>query len=277
MKFYKLALFIYFTFSNLTFFTQTQAQNCRIKRIEFSDTSFYNFKYDAQDRLSEYRYDSESENSHRVFQYIYNEKGRISHITCTFNDVLEYVCSFIYDNNIYSKRRVAFFERKIVRDEIVHYNEQGKVDKIDFRQSNGDTILMRFDYDEAGYPFRRVRLSNDFQKNTFSELKWDTTLVAINPFETLFENYPLSNIFDREIGNFPTYPTQHPVTHYIQRTRDELGNQLYVNEWIFSDFKVNEQGYITDMKLVNHMDDKTRPFIQKNFYENCASSKTKSD
>jgi hypothetical protein len=244
---------------------------CRIQRIEFSDTSFYHFKYDAQGRLSEYRYDSETERNHNVFQYFYTEKNQISHITATYNDVLHYVCSYVYEKGAYGKRRVAFFERKMVRDEIPSYNEKNQVDKIHFQQSNGDTILMRFDYDDAGYPIRRVRLANDYQKNSFSEMRWDTSIVALNPFETFFEDYPLSNFFDREIGNFPTYPNQHPVTYFIQRTRDELGKQLYVNEWFFSDFKVNKQGYITTMKLLNKVEGKTFHYTQKNFYENCPS------
>ncbi len=249
--------------------TENAKTKCRIQRIEFSDTSFYHFKYDTQGRLMEYRYDSDSEQRHNVFQYFYNEKSQISHITSTRNDVLHYVCSYVYEKGVYQKRRVAFFERQTVRDETVFYNEKNQVDKIHFQQSNGDTILMRFEYDDQNYPIRRVRLSNDYQKNSFTEMRWDTSIVAMNPFETIFEGYPLCNFFDRDIGNFPTYPNQHPVTYFIQRTRDELGKQLFTSEWFFSDFKVNQHGFITEMKLKNDFDGKIYDYTQRNFYENC--------
>jgi hypothetical protein len=247
----------------------SSASKCRIKRIEFSDSSFFNFKYDEKGRLAEYRYDSDSERRHYTYQYFYNNRGRISHISLTHNDTLRYVCSYVYENNVFTRRRVAFFERQIVRDEIFHYNDKQQIDRIDFKQSDGDSILMRFEYNDAGYPIRRVRLANDYVQNTFAEIEWDTTVRAINPFENLFQGYPISNFFDREIGPWAHYPNHHPVSRYVQRSRDALGQHLHTNIWLFSNFVVNEQGFIKEMKLTHHFDDKVETFLQKCTYENC--------
>jgi hypothetical protein len=262
-------LITYLCFFYVQSFAQTKAQKCRISRIEFSDSSFYHFKYDEQGRLKQYNYDSDAEKEHRTFQYFYTENNRISHISLVRNETLMYVCNYVYAHDTFIKRRVAFFERKIVRDEVFHYNEKRQIDRIDYQQSDGDSIIMRFEYNDAGYPIHKVRLSNDFQKNAFTTVTWDTTQIAMNPFETLFEGYPISNFFDREIGNFISYPIKHPITHYISRMRDELGKQIHSDEWFFSDFKTNEFGFITDMKMVNIWDGKERSFLQRCFYENC--------
>jgi hypothetical protein len=268
-------VFFLFFYTNLT--AQSTAQKCRINRIEFSDSSFYHFSYDALGRLSQYNYDSDSEKAHSVFQYFYNDKNRISHISMTYNGILMYVCNYTYQNDTFTKRQVAFFKRKIVREEIFHYNEKRQIDRIDFEQSDKDTIIMRFDYNDAGYPTHRVRLSNDYMKNSFADISWDTTKRAINPYETLFEgySYPISNFFDREISIWTDYPIDFPVNHYICRTRDEFGKQINSNEWIFSDIKTNDQDYIIEMTLTNIIDGKKQTYLQKCFYDNCASATAK--
>ena len=266
MRFYTHSLFICLTLSNLTLFAQ--AKKYRISRIEDSDTSAYHFAYDAQGRLSQYAYDSESEDEHDVFQYFYNQKSRISHITRSSKGVLLYVCSYIYSNDTLTKRRAAFFERKFVRDEVFHYNEKGKIDKINYQQSDGDSIVMRFEYNDLGYPFRRVRLSNDFEKNRFAEITWDSTRRAISPWDMLFEGYPMVNVFERPVGTLPDYPIEHPIKHYISRTRDELGKLLNTVELTYSNIKTNEQDLITEILLTIQYNGKVSYHHQKYFYEN---------
>jgi hypothetical protein len=263
------ALLFFYTYFINSLAAQTAEQTCRIKRIEFSDSSFYHFHYDAQGRLSQYNYDSEPEKTHYFFQYFYNEKNRISHIISINKGTLMYVCNYIYANDTFTKRRVAFFERKFVRDEVFHYNTKGQIDRIDFQQSDGDSIVMRFEYNERGYPIQRVRLSNDVFKNSFADITWDTTKRALNPFETLFKGYPISNFFDREISILPDYPIDFPVSHYSSRNRDELGKQLSSTEWIFSNIKTNAHDFIEEMTLTNILDGKTQVYLQKCIYENC--------
>jgi hypothetical protein len=248
---------------------QNTPQTCRIKRIEFSDSSFYHFHYDAQGRLSQYNYDSEPEKQHYLFQYFYNDKNRISHIISINKGTLMYVCNYIYANDTFTKRRVAFFERKFVRDEVFHYNTKGQIDRIDFQQSDGDSIVLRFEFNDRGYPIRRARLSNDVYKNSFADITWDTTRKALNPFETLFTNYPISNFFDREISTLPDYPIDFPISHYHSRIRDELGKQLNSTEWFFSNIKTNAHDFIEEMTLTSIINGKTQVYQQKCIYENC--------
>jgi hypothetical protein len=246
--------------------SQPNPPSCRISRIEYGDSVKVSFTYNEKGQLEKCQYDNTVNKNGPVFSYFYNTQNRISHITLCKNDQLVSVCNYTYNQGKLSKRQIAFFEQSLIRDEILHHNEKEQMDRIHCTQSNGDTISLRFEYNEAGYPIRRIRLSNDSLQNTFAEMRWDTTLRAYHPFETLFQDYPMASFFDRDRSIWTDYPTKHPLKYYINRTRDALGAFLGQEEWIFSNFKTNASGFIEEMTGTHILNGVTKTFVQKNFY-----------
>ncbi|NJN34894.1 MAG: hypothetical protein HC817_12210 [Saprospiraceae bacterium] len=193
---------------------QLDAQNtCRLEKILCSDSSFVDFFYDSQGRLEHYSYFYEPHDAYhhyalrkQQFHYFYDSLNRISRIRMIASDTTRYDCHYIYSNNLFTSREVVFFLRTMTRTEVFEYNALQQVTHIRTKQSDGDTIYMRFDYDERGYPIRRTRLSSDYLQNIFAEMEWDTSVFALNPHETMFPNEPITPFFDRETGNLDNCP-----------------------------------------------------------------------
>lgn len=257
----KLSLFILI----LSLLTNYLLAQCRIVRIETSDSTVTHYTYNQQGKVSAEKFISPERTEESRFQY---DNNKLIGFQYWVNDTLVRTFQFVFTQNLLSHTFTTKGKANMPLEFSTqyYYNQKGQAIRCVRKIMDGDSIVNTYEYAPEGWVKRWTSISTDPNNSFRLDRYWDDNQKIVDdPMRLFFEG-------------FPTTPGRYPLPieplsvkgnwkKSIWYKMDKDGNFIKDMEEEIFDVKANKRGLWTGNKYRNSDDNKV--VTHEAFYEGC--------